>query len=188
MIRMQTDRHPKIRWCLSSKSPVLAMWIETFVGLFRHRLAKWQFRLAARTHKDSIPLIDSRGRLERALLGLVKAMLAQHMRWLAAAHFRLKHIGESSRIELFQRIALALARPVFEAHNLCFKFAYILGRVQLLLLDRRQRILGVEDVLLKVDFDVIDGCLRVGSVHALREVISRLEAAKARSDWCMLGA
>ncbi len=113
--------------------------------------------------------------LQNRSLSILEAWLTKPMRRLAVLHARLKHVSEGVHVDGPKAIALLLTFPVFELHNLLFKLAYAV-------VSRRQRLAGCEDMVLQLELNVIDRCLRSGSVQGLREAKRRLEAAKARLD------
>lgn len=122
-------------------------------------------------------------RLEEALLSRLIAMGAEAMRRLAVRHVWLKAVSDRAGSKSLHLVALFFTFPVFQLHDLLFKFTYALGRRRLGLICRRQRLLGSNYVLLERDLDFIDHRLSVGSIEALCDVKGRLEAAKARADF-----
>lgn len=114
----------------------------------------------------------------------IETCLAKPHRWLAVLHARLLHVSEGAGVDCLKLIALLLSFPVFKACDLLFKLRYALGARKLRLISRKQRLLGVQNVLLERDFGVIDCRLRFGTIEALSDIISRFEAAKARTNFC----
>ena len=108
---------------------------------------------------------------------MVEAICAQPMRWLAILHSKLRHVGDSSSVYVYQLVAFALCRPVFQAHNLLFKIAYALGSRRLRHHCRVQRRLGFENPLSEVHLDILDRKALGNRLDALYEVESALKAA-----------
>ena len=121
--------------------------------------------------------------LEERFYAVLIALGADTMRVLARLHAALKGVGESALPNIAKLVALLFSFPVFELHNLLFKMTYALGSRRLRLIGRRQRQLGVQNVLSEFDLDLIDAGLRGGGIEALENTKARLEAAKARTDF-----
>ena len=102
--------------------------------------------------------------LEETFLGLLIAMGTKAMRWLSVCHLWLKAVGDRTGSETLHLIALLFSFPIFEAHNLLFKITYALGSRRLRLASEKKRLLGLDDMFLERDFDIIDARLSVGSV------------------------
>ena len=98
------------------------------------------------------------------------------MGWLAALHSVLISIGERPLPGVCKLVVFALCLPVFELHNLLFKVTYRLGSIRLRHACRRQRLLGLNNNLSELDFNLIDRRCLGGSVEGLQHSKARFEA------------
>ncbi len=111
------------------------------------------------------------------------APLTYFMRGFAVCFAFLQNIGKSSRWKLVQFIAFFLCLPIFKAHNFLFKIIYALGSRRLRLLSEKQRLLGVDNMALQGQLNLIDSGCGLDTVQGLNNVLRRLEAAKASSNF-----
>lgn len=118
-------------------------------------------------------------RLQERLFALLIAVCTEAMRRLATGHRRLQNVGERSGIVAFQFVAILLTFPVFQLHNFLFKLAYRLGSIRLRDTCRRQRLLGLDNVLSERDLDLIDRRCLSGSVEALQSVKGKFETLRS---------
>ena len=99
---------------------------------------------------------------------MIEAICAKPMRWLAAAHSRLRHVSECAVPDIYKLVALLLCGPIFQTHNFLFKICYAAGVRRLLLLSADQGFLSIEHQALQADLNLIDLHLRKGGLQSLR--------------------
>ncbi|MGJ8478032.1 HNH endonuclease [Sphingobium yanoikuyae] len=123
-------------------------------------------------------------KLHEGFLPMAEAFHAKPMRWLAIFHSRLHNISHSATSNVVKLIAALLCLPIFHLHDALFQFAYARGQRRLRLLCREQALLGIEQMGLEVELDLIDRVGRLNTVEGLKDVLGRLQAIQARTDLC----
>lgn len=116
-------------------------------------------------------------------MALLETVCTKPMCWLAVLHSRLWHVSKSAPINSCKVIALALCRPVFEAHNFLFKLRYASARRRLSLLRREQPLQTLEDMPLELDLDLIEIRGGLDAMHGLKDILRRLQAAQSASNF-----
>jgi len=95
------------------------------------------------------------------------------MRWFGAASLWFQHISQRSPSQSFKIVFLLFSIPCFKISNFCFERAYFLNQ-------RKLRLLGGEDLFLKL----YDRALPSGGIshvlYGLRDIKHRLECADPR--------
>ena len=74
------------------------------------------------------------GAMQKRLIPSVVAVCTYFMGRLAILHTRLQPSNQDSGVKLHQLVPLFLSFPVFELHQLLFKFTYALNQQRLVLL------------------------------------------------------
>ena len=111
---------------------------------------------------------------------MIEAVCTKPMRWLAILHAKLKHIGDTTAIDVYGFVALSFCRPVFAIHNLLFQLVYAaqIRRVTGLI----ESALCFKKTPLNLDHRLIDSGFGFERLEPLRDVQSALNRVVSTLD------
>lgn len=122
--------------------------------------------------------------LQDRWLTLLEAGSTEIMRGFALTHRSLQRVHHTSRKRSCQLIALLLSIPIFHACDLAFQFSYALNQRRLRHICGENLVLGVDDLLIKLDGFRLNISHRFQAYEGLRNLTSRLQAADSGRNAC----
>src|ERR1700677_177197 len=120
--------------------------------------------------------------LQNAFFAVLIAFCTKPMRWFGRLCLWFQDIGESSRTNGLQLLALSLSFPCFEISHLFFKLTYLLQKRRALILSRKRAIVGFNDLGLEFDHFTLKRGGIPHAYHCLRNVIRSSERSNSGSD------
>ncbi len=100
------------------------------------------------------------------------------MRWFGGLGVIFHSIAKSTNINLLEFIALLFTFPCFKISNLFFEIAYALNQRRALLINRKNRALGIHDFRLQFEPLLLKGRSTAQSYHRLKNILASLERDK----------